>query len=254
MRFPAFFSSFVILAFVAGCSSKPESSPNPAAGGGKHVDAATAGTVTGRVTFEGTPPAPEPLKMASDPACTAGSGPNPQNDAVLIHDGGVQNVFVYVKAGLDPAYSFDVPSTPVELDQRGCRYVPRVFGVRVGQPITVLNGDDTLHNVHSLPKNNREFNNSMNMKGERRSYTFDKPEVMVRFKCDVHSWMAAYAGVMASPFFAVTKPDGSFEIAGLPPGTYTIEAWHERFGTRTQQVTLGDHQTQTISFTLSDKS
>jgi plastocyanin len=252
MRPSVFVSAIGLLAFTA-CSSAPEST-SPPAGGGKHVDAATAGGVAGRVIFEGTPPAPERLKMASDPACAEGSGPNPHNDAVLIHDGAVENVFVYVKDGLDPAYSFDVPSTPVELDQRGCRYVPRIFGVRAGQPIVVMNGDDTLHNVHSLPRTNREFNNSMNMKGQRRTYTFDKPEVMVRFKCDVHGWMAAHVGVMAHPFFAVTKAGGSFEIAGLPPGTYTLEAWHERFGTRTQQVTIGDRQMQSVSFSFSDKS
>jgi plastocyanin len=246
------FVSLLMTAGLAACSSPPQSAPAPA-GGGKHVDPATAGSLTGRVTFEGTPPAAEPLKMASDPACAEGSGPNPVNDAVLVHDGGLENAFVYVKTGLDPAYSFDVPTTPVELDQRGCRYVPRIFGVRAGQPVVVMNGDDTLHNVHSLPKENREFNNSMSMKGERRTYTFDKPEVMVRFKCDVHNWMTAYAGVMAHPFFAVTKADGSFEIPGLPPGTYTVEAWHERFGTRTQQVTVADHQAQSTSFTFSDK-
>jgi len=256
MRFLPIHTSLFILTLATlapGCSSKPETATQPQ-GGGKHVDPSTAGSVTGRVLFEGTPPAPEPLKMSSDPACGQGSGPNPQNDAVLIQNGALQNAFVYVKEGLDPAYSFDVPSTPVELDQRGCRYVPRIFGVRVGQPVVVMNGDETLHNVHSLPKTNREFNNSMNMKGERRTYTFDKPEAMIRFKCDVHGWMAAYVGVMAHPFFAVSKADGSFDISGLPPGTYTLEAWHERFGTRTQQVTISDRQSQTVSFTFNDRA
>ena len=247
-------ASIVVLALAASCSSKPGSSAQPAASGaGKHVDPATAGSLAGRVTFEGTPPPAAPLKMASDPACAAGSEAHPMDDAVLVKDGALQNVFVYVKEGLDPSYSFDVPTEPVELDQRGCRYMPRVFGIRAGQPLAVINDDDTLHNVHALPKTNREFNRSMPLKGERRTFTFTTPEVMVRFKCDVHGWMTAYVGVMPHPFFAVTKADGRFDIDGLPPGSYTIEAWHERFGTRTQQVTLGPGQKASVSFAFPDE-
>lgn len=251
MRFPLVLSSIAALSLVIISCSR---APAPAAadtGGGKHVDAATAGSLTGRATFEGTPPAPELLKMAADPVCAEGSGPNPQNDAVLIKDGGLQNVFVYVKDGLDPAYSFDTPKQPLQFDQRGCRYAPRVFGVRVGQPIDIVNDDNTLHNVHALPKANAEFNQSMQVQGQRMTKTFTTPEVMVRFKCDVHNWMTAYVGVMAHPFFAVTSSTGAFEITGLPPGTYTIGAWHERFGTKTQTVTIGERQTQTVPFSFS---
>jgi plastocyanin len=242
-------SLLIVLSFAVGCGS-PGPAPQPAAAG-KPVDPATAGSLGGRVTFDGTPPAPQPLKMSADPACAEAAGPNPTDNAVLVSgDGGLQNVFVYVKDGLDPAYSFDVPTSSVELDQHGCQYVPRVLGIRVGQPLEIVNDDDTFHNVHSLPKANQEFNRGMSLKGERHEHTFTTPEVMVRFKCDVHNWMAAWVGVMAHPFFAVTKADGSFEIPGLPPGTYTIEAWHERYGTQTQQVTIGDKQAQTVSFTF----
>ena len=247
MRFTLISSSLVLLSLFAACSS-PAPAP-PAKSPGKAVDAATAGSVTGRVVFEGTPPAPEPLKMGSDPACTEGSGSKPQNDAVLIaKDGAIQNVFVYVKDGLDPAYSFEVPATTVQFYQRGCRYAPRIFGVRAGQPIEIINDDSTMHNVHAMPTSNQEFNKMEQVKGARLTHTFTVPEVMVRFKCDVHGWMTAYVGVMAHPFFAVTGANGSFDIKGLPPGTYTIEAWHERFGTRTQKITVAEHQTQTVPF------
>ena len=126
--------------------------------------------------------------------------------------------------------------TAVVLDQRGCKYHPHVFGVQVGQPVTILNSDPTLHNVHAVPKANTEFNFGQSSKGMKTTRIFDKPEVMVPFRCDVHGWMAAYGGVVSHPFFAVSKADGSFEIKGLPAGTYTIEVWHERLGTQTQTV------------------
>ena len=239
------------LVLVSACSHESAPAPAATAPAGKHVDSATAGSVTGRVVFSGKPPAETPIKMASDPACVAGNTPNPVSDAVLVDArGNVQNVFVYVKDGLDAGYTFDVPTTPIVLEQKGCRYFPRVFGVRAGQPIDILNSDATIHNVHALPKMNQEFNKGEPVQGSHMTHTFTVPEVMVRFKCDVHGWMAAYVGVMAHPFFAVTGPDGSFAITGLPPGTYTIEAWHEQFGTRTQQVTIGASQTQTVSFTF----
>jgi len=243
-------SVLTALALTAACGSQPASAPVPT-GGGKKVDAATAGAITGRVAFEGTPPARDVIRMGVDQECVKGSGPNPQSDAVLVGPtGGVQNVFVYVKDGLDPAYSFDAPTASIPLDQKGCHYSPRVFGVRAGQPIELTNSDATLHNVHALPMSNQEFNTGAPVQGWRMTHVFTVPEVMVRFKCDVHGWMAAYVGVMTHPFFAVTNADGAFELKGLPPGTYTIAAWHEKFGTKTQQVTIGEHQTQTVSLSF----
>jgi len=236
------------LAFAAACS-KP--APPPAAsGGGKHVDPETAGAITGKVVLQGTPPPNDPLRMGVDPNCTQNAGPNPVNDAVLVaSDGAVQNTFVYVKDGLDSAYSFDVPTEPVTMDQKGCRYAPRILGVRANQPLAIVNSDATMHNVHALPMTNQEFNQGAPVQGFRMTKTFTAPEVMVRFKCDVHGWMTAYIGVMAHPYFAVTKPDGTFELKGVPPGTYTIGAWHEKFGTQTAQVTVAPKQSQAVSFT-----
>jgi plastocyanin len=170
---------------------------------------------------------------------------------VVAPDGGLTNVFVSVTAGLgDRVYA--APTTPVVLDQDGCRYVPHVFGVQVGQPVEVHNSDPTLHNVHAMPKTNDEFNFGQQSTTPPIQRTFDEPEIGVLIKCDVHGWMHAYGNVVAHPFFAVSEDDGTFEITGLPPGSYTIEAWHERLGTQTQQVTIEEANpaaTAAFSFT-----
>jgi plastocyanin len=245
--------SIALLALgLAACSPAPAPAAAPPASA-KRVDAATAGSVSGRVTFDGAAPKPELIRMGRDAACVAASGPNPLSDAVLISaDGGLANAFVYIKDSFD-AYTFDTPAQAVTMDQKGCVYVPRVFGVRVGQPIEILNSDATIHNVHALPMHNQEFNESQNRAGMRTTKTFTVPEVMVRFKCDFHGWMAAYVGVMSHPFFAVTDAAGAFSIKGLPPGTYTLEAWHETFGTQTRQVTIAPGGQQTIAIAFSAK-
>jgi plastocyanin len=174
--------------------------------------------------------------MDSDPRCVP--EPGATSELLLVGpDNGLQNVFVYVKDGLG-ARRYPVPTTPVVLDQKGCRYVPHVFGVQVGQTVNISNSDPTLHNVHAVPGANREFNFGQPAKVPPASRVFDQPEIMIPFRCDVHGWMNAHAGVVAHPFFAVTKPDGSFEIKGLPAGTFTIEAWHEQLGTQAQSVTV----------------
>lgn len=217
--------------------------------GGRAAGAASgpAGTISGRIKFEGTAPRARIVRMDADPICVR-EGANSTSEVLLVGAGNaLQNVFVYVKDGLGNQ-KYPAPKTPIVLDQKGCRYLPHVFGVQVGQPVLVLNSDPTLHNVHAVPKTNSEFNFGQRNKGMQATRTFDKPEVMVPFRCDVHGWMNAYAGVLPHPFFAVTKADGSFEIKGVPAGTYTIEAWHERLGIQTQKVTLDGTAGATVSF------
>ena len=236
-----------------GCSSEVTDKPavTPATGAGKKVDAATAGAITGQVRFEGVVPPADIIRMTTDKKCLTGAGPNPQSDALLVADDkSVSNVFVYVKEGLDPAYAFDVPTDPAVLDQKGCIYTPRVLGVRVGQAIGIVNSDPTMHNVHALPMNNREFNHGQPKQFTKVSEVFTTPEVMVRFKCDVHGWMSAWVGVLPHPYFAVTDKAGVFSIAKLPPGSYTLEAWHEKLGRQTAQVTLGPGQTLSAPITF----
>jgi len=252
-------STFALLLLVssvglAACAGDPaDTTPAaaPAATTGKKVDAATAGSITGRVQFEGAIPPQEMIRMSSDRNCIPDGQPTRASDALLVDDGrGIGNTFVYVKAGLDPSYTFDAPTTRVELDQKGCYYTPRVIGVRVGQPMDIVNSDPTMHNVHALPMVNQEFNHGQPKQNMRITKTFTAPEIMVRFKCDVHSWMTAWVGVMAHPYFAVTRPSGEFTIPNLPPGTYTLETWHEKLGTRTMEVTVAPGQSQTASFTM----
>jgi plastocyanin len=144
-----------------------------------------------------------------------------------------------------------VPSAPVVLDQKGCQYVPHVFGVRVGQPVEVRNSDPTLHNVHAIPQTNGEFNQGMPLQGMTLDQTFTAPEIGVPFKCDVHGWMSSYAGIVAHPYFAVTDASGAFALPDLPAGTYTLEVWHEKLGTRTQSITIQPKQTTDAAFTFS---
>jgi hypothetical protein len=213
-------------------------------GGGAERPAANArpdgpGIITGKVSFEGQPPARSKVKMEADPNCKPTEEQTLSESTIVGPDGGLQNVFVHVKDGHGNRV-YETPTTPVVLDQEGCRYEPHVFGVFVGQPVEIRNSDPTLHNVHAIPKENDEFNFGQQAQTPPITRTFDEPEIGLPFRCDVHGWMRAYANVVTHPFFAVTKQDGRFEIKGLPPGTYTIEAWHERLGTQSQQVTISE--------------
>ena len=231
--------------------SAPASSAPAAAPSGQRVDPVTAGTITGVISLSAAAPANEAIRMNADPICVKQApGTQAQETFIVGPDGKtLGNVFVYVKDGLGN-YVFDAPSAPVVLDQKGCRYSPHVFGIRVGQPLEVINSDPTLHNIHAVPKNNKEFNTGQPMQGMKYNATFTAREVMVPFKCDVHGWMNAYAGVLPHPLFSTTGPDGKFEIKGVPPGTYTIEAWHERLGPMTQSVTVAASETKDVPFTF----
>jgi hypothetical protein len=225
-------------------ASAPAAAPSsPAAATG------SVSTLTGKITLTGTVPPRKPIKMNADANCS-----KQHTTAVLSEDiiadpkGMLQNVFVYVKTGLE-GRTFAPPATAAVLDQKGCMYVPHVSGVMVNQKIQILNSDPTLHNVHALPKVG-EFNVGMprqNMAIERK---FTQPEVMVHFKCDVHPWMSAWVGVLPHPFFAVSDAAGNYSIPDLPPGTYTIEAWHEKLGTQSQTLKVVAGQAPKLDFSF----
>jgi hypothetical protein len=229
-----------------GCEEHARSSPPPNA---KRVDQSKAANVTGRVLVEGNVPDNPPIKVDADPVCARANAEGATFETFLVKDGGLENVFVYLKDGLGDYY-FDTPAEPVKLDQQACRYKPHVFGIQARQPLEVSNSDPTLHNVHAVATANREFNFGQHVQGMKNTATFTRPEVMVRIKCDVHNWMSAYAGVVEHPYYAVTSGGGRFELKHVPAGTYTVEAWHEKLGTQTQKVTLAENGSREMIFTF----
>ncbi|MBM3820449.1 MAG: hypothetical protein FJW14_15720 [Acidimicrobiia bacterium] len=234
----------VVLALAAaGCGGSQSESNAPPPPTTNPVDPATAGTIAGRVTFEGTAPPGQPIRMDSDPNCARQSSGATEQQVMVGANGALQNVFVYVKDGLG-TLRFPVPTVAAVLDQKGCVYTPRVLGVQVGQAMEIVNSDPTLHNVHAVPVSNREFNMGYPIQGMKHTHTFSTREVMVPFKCDVHGWMRAWVGVLDHPYYGVTAADGGFTFEGLPPGTYTVEAWHESLGTQSQTVTIGASETK----------
>ena len=240
-----------LAAGIAACGGDSTQSAQPAASqpapDAKKVDSATAATVSGKVLFEGTAPENPVIQMSSDSAC--GSAET-RAERYVVDNGGLKNVFVYVKDGLGNKWIFDTPTEPVKLDQKGCHYTPHVLGIRTSQPLEVSNSDATLHNVHAMPRENREFNQGQAVQGMKNTVTFTKAEVLIPFKCDVHAWMNAYIGVVDHPYFAVTADGGKFELKSLPPGTYTIEAVHERLGRQSQPITLAEKDSKELTFTF----
>lgn len=229
--------------------AKKEETAAPAAAPAA-VDEATAATITGKVAFAGEKPKMRPIDMSANPACARShSTPQLSEEVVVNSNGTLRNAFVWVKSGL-PDRQWPTPATSVELAQEGCMYKPHVIGVMTGQGIEIKNDDPTNHNIHPLPKVNPEWNESQPPKGDPKTKSFAREEVMIPVKCNVHPWMRAYIGVVSHPFFAVTGDDGTFTIKGLPPGTYTLEAWHEKYGTKDVQITVAPKESKTADFTM----
>ncbi|HBB40522.1 MAG: hypothetical protein COW73_08180 [Nitrospirae bacterium CG18_big_fil_WC_8_21_14_2_50_70_55] len=208
---------------------------------------ASGGDLSGKITYKGTPPAASMLDTKSDPVCLKAHGTIPSEEVVVGAGGGLQNVFIYVKEGL-AGQKFEPTANAATLDQQGCQYRPHVLGVMAGQKIDILNSDETLHNVHPVPKDNREWNLAMPFKGQKVTKKFSKPEIGIHVTCNVHGWMSNYICVVDNPFFAVSGNDGTFTIAGLPDGDYTLAAWHEKFGEKTAKVTVKGATATTFSF------
>lgn len=243
---------------LAGCGGGEKEAPKQAAesaapaGGGAAAtpDEANGGTITGKVAFDGAKPAAKTIDMSAVPVCTR-AHPTPQkSEEVMVNDNNtLKNVFVWVKSGL-PDKTWQVPTTTVTLDQHGCMYQPHVIGVMAGQNIDIKNSDPTNHNIHPLPTTNQEWNESQPPGSADKMQSFPRQEVLIAVKCNIHPWMRSYIGVVSHPFFAVTGDDGSYTIKGLPPGTYTIEIVHEKYGKQEQQVTVGAKESKALDFTV----
>ena len=215
---------------------------------------AAGGTITGKVKFTGTAPRNPAIDMSEEAACKSKYKTTPTEENVVAGPANaLANVFVYVKSGVPAGQTFPAPSTAVVIDQDGCRYHPHVFGIQVGQQLEIKNSDPVLHNIKAVAKQNRPFNISQPTAGMKTTRTFTAAEVMVNLQCNVHGWMHSFLGVRSDPFYAVSGADGSFTITGLPPGTYTIEAWHEKFGTQTATVTIAGTESKTANFTFAAK-
>ena len=197
------------------------------------------GSITGTITFEGKAPKMRPLKLDADPICVVNNEIAPKKEWLILDENkGVKNVLVFVTEGLNIDYL--PPEEPVVIDQKGCIYSPHVLGIMAGQQLDILNNDGTLHNIHALPKVNKEFNKAQPRSKKKLSVKFEKPEAPFKVKCDVHPWMGAYIGVFDHPCFAVSSDDGTYIISDLKPGEYVIEAWHEKLGSQTANVTVSD--------------
>jgi plastocyanin len=234
-----------LLLLLAACSPKaPEPAKAPAGPPGRLGTA----VVSGRVTLAGVPPANETVTMTTDPFC---AGHHPGETEVPVYavgaDGGLANVLLRVTGGVTGTYP--APPEAKTLDQKGCAYSPRLLALMTGQPLDIVSSDATLHNVHAAAKENKAFNLGMPAPGTRYTRTFEKPEI-VPFKCDVHPWMRAWVAVVPHPFFAVTGADGRYAITGLPAGTYTLEAWHEKLPAQTFTITVTDGETKARDVTF----
>lgn len=213
------------------------------------------GTITGKVTLNGTAPAPDSIDMSQDGACVQ-TNANPVSDVVAVKDGKLASVFVYIKDGQITGgkkikdYTFDVPAQAATLDQLGCRYIPHVLGVQAKQKVEVKNSDPTTHNVNVQAKSNEKWNQSQTQGAAPIIKSFARSETLIPVKCNQHPWMKAYVNVLSHPYFMVSKEDGTFEIKGVPPGTYTLVAWHEKFGEKTAQVKVDAKGAATSDFTF----
>ena len=237
---------WVLIVILAGFAGTLVLGGTRGVGAASALPAPSGAVVKGTVKFQGTVPKPSHIDMSADPKCVQAHPGGGTSEDILVDGGSLRNVIVYVSQGLGDA-KFDPPQEAAVIEQKGCLYRPHVVTVRANQELKVLNSDNTTHNIHPMPNNNRELNQSQ-APGMPFSMTFAREEIAIPVKCNIHPWMRSYIAVFKHPYFAVTDKDGNFEIPTLPQGSYTITAWHEKLGTTFQKVTVGESETKTVDF------
>jgi len=246
-------ASLLVPALLARCGGGGTESGPPPAGGPAPANAfdmsKVTATVSGKISFEGTPPPNDKIQMSSDPYCQQHAADNPTMETVRVSDGGLENVIVYVSSGLPAGAKFATPATPIEINQQNCHYLPHVFTMMTNQQLEIKNSDMTLHNIHAWAEKNPQFNVGQPVPGMVNKTTFANPEVPLPVRCDVHKWMGAFIGVFDHPFHSVSKQGGSFDLK-LPPGNYEITAWHEKYGKKTMMVEVKDNDKKELNFSF----
>jgi plastocyanin len=251
-----------LLALASSCGGKKEegSSEGTSPTATEFTPKGNEGTISGTVAFTGTPPEPKKIATDADPACGQ-KNPNLATEDTVVKDGKLANVFVYIKDGTlaDGTkigdLTFKTATNAVTLDQNGCHYKPHVLGAMVNQKLNITNSDPTQHNIHFTPKNNPDWNQSQPNGAAPLSHSFARSEILVPVKCNQHPWMKAYVAVLKHPFFSVSAEDGSYTISGVPPGTYTVIAWHEGGQTGTEKpmtVTVAANGTAKADFSFGE--
>lgn len=247
----------VATAAITGCSKSaaPPATPSTAQPTPTYfrVDPSTAGSIGGLLRYAGPRPRPKPVDMSNEPACVSANHGKVYDDSVVIgpHNR-VGNAFVYIEKGLE-GKSFAPAQGPVTIDQKGCWFRPHVLGMQTGQTVQIVNSDAVTHNIHPMPQLNHEWNHSQGAGDPPMSHKFTRAEVMIPVKCNIHSWMHAYIGVLDHPYFAVTGEDGKFVIPNLPPGTYTLAVWTQTLGTEQQTITVSPGGSAKADFTFRGK-
>lgn len=223
--------------------SKSQDSKKP------YVASENEATITGKVQFEGEPPNPREIDMSADSECLR-SEPNPVTEDIVVTNGRIANVLVYVKSNALDNYAFETPTATVTVERRACQIIPHVFGIQTGQLLLVFNNSQTAHNTNVQPKVNPSWNTSQPVGSAPIEKRFISPERLAVIKDNQHPWEKAYFGVFSHPFFYVTERDGYYKITGLPPGRYSLIAWHEKFGEKEVEITLGAKETKNADFTF----
>ncbi len=262
----ALFAALCLLAFAVACSRGVDDAEDAESSGDDSAEVANLtpykpnpaqeGSIAGAVSFSGAVPEKVPISMTADAVC-ASANPDAHAENIVVNGDKLANVLVYIKEGKVgdknlSGFSFTPASQPATLDQKGCHYIPHVVGVQVNQPFSVTNSDPTAHNVNVGARQNEKFNQGQPPGAAAINKTFKRAETVIPVKCNQHPWMGAYVGVLPHPFFAVSDASGKFEIKGVPAGTYTLVAWHEKYQqgiTQTVTVGAGAPVTSDFSFT-----